>query len=259
MSHSCVTVLGQYQACLESLSKGTTTSLERSSTLVASYQPESDLKALIEQYRTGPFRPNPHVYESVAHDESDVVFGIDLRKWADSGLWTTNGSPASPEQKDMIPPVLTALLGALTEAYGKLPGDADRRKTWIYEVPLVAVHHLRETLNAVPATQAIPDDTLAKYDAPVIASAVKLWALELDPPLCMYEGWDEFRKLYPTGAAAVGHTALFFVLIFLPVGAQNPEEQPSEEQHVQELQVALQRLPRIHLIVLDTLLKHLKE
>ncbi|EKM49960.1 uncharacterized protein PHACADRAFT_264420 [Phanerochaete carnosa HHB-10118-sp] len=235
------TVLGQYQACLESLSKGTTPSLERSSTLIASYQPESDLKALIEQHRTGPFRPNAHVYESVTHDESDVVFGIDLRKWADSGFWSTNSWASSPEQRDMIPPVLTALFGALTEAYSKLPGDVEKRKTWIYEVPLVASHHLRETLNAVSATQAIPDDALAKYDAPVIASAVKLWALELDPPLCMYESWDEFRKLYPTA------------------GAMNPDEQPSEEQHIQELQAALQKLPRIHLIVLDTLLKHLRD
>lgn len=235
------TVLSQYQACLEALSKGSAPSLERSSTLIASYQPESDLKALIEQYRTGPFRPNPHVYESVAHDESDVVFGIDLRKWADSGIWNTGNGPASPEQKDMIPPVLTALLGALSEAYGKLPNDAEKRKTWIYEVPLVAVHHLRETLNAVPTMQAIPDDTLAKYDAPVIASAVKLWTLELDPPLCMYEGWDEFRKLYPG------------------VGAKNPDEQRTEAQHVQELQAALQKLPRIHLLVLDTLLKHLRD
>ena len=184
---------------MENLSKGTTTSLERSSTLIAAYQPESDLKALIEQYRTGPFRPNPHVYESVAHDESDVVFGIDLRKWADAGFWNSSTSPGSQERKETVPPILSSLLTALSEAYAKLPDDKEKRKTWIYEVPLVAVHHLRETLNAVPPMELIPDDTLAKYDAPVIASAVKLWALELDPPLCMYEGWDEFRKLYPTG------------------------------------------------------------
>ena len=173
-------------------------SFERQETLIASYQPEADLKALIEQYRTGPFRPNPHVYESLAHDESDVVFGVDLRKWVDAGFWNASAN-GSQERRDTIPPVLTTLLNALSEAYGKLPNDAERRKTWIYEVPLVAVHHLRETLNAVPPMQSVPDDTLAKYDAPVIASAVKLWALELDPPLCMYEGWDEFRKLYPTG------------------------------------------------------------
>ena len=61
------------------------------------------------------------------------------------------------------------------------------------------MHHLRETLNAVPPEQSLPNDILSKYDPPVLASAVKLWLLELDPPLAMYEGWDEFRKLYPTG------------------------------------------------------------
>ena len=113
------------------------------------------------------------------------------------------------------------MLDAMKAAYSKLPDDSgkncrsppgqiselltsyaqivERRKAWIYEVPLVAVHHLRETLNAVPPMQDIPDDVLAKYDAPVIASAVKLWVLELDPPLGMYEGWDDLRKLYPTG------------------------------------------------------------
>ena len=66
-------------------------------------------------------------------------------------------------------------------------------------MPLSAVHHLRETLNAVPPEEDIPHDLLQKYDAPVLASGMKLWALELDPPLCMYEGWDEMHKLYPTG------------------------------------------------------------
>ncbi|THH02679.1 hypothetical protein EW026_g202 [Hermanssonia centrifuga] len=236
------TVLNQYLTCLENLANGAVPSLEKSATLIASYQPESDLKAIIEQYRTGPFRPTAHVYESVAHDESDVVFGLDLRKWSDADFWNAGGGGHGPnDKKDVIPPVLTSLLGALTEAYAKLPNDAERRKTWVYEVPLVAVHHLRETLNAVPPMQDIPDDVLAKYDAPVIASALKLWVLELDPPLCMYEGWDEFRKLYPT------------------VGAMKPEEQPSEQQHIQDLQTALQKLPRVHLIVLDTLVKHLKE
>lgn len=51
----------------------------------------------------------------------------------------------------------------------------------------------------MPTEQPLPNDILAKYDAPVLAGAIKLWALELDPPLGMYEGWDELRKLYPTG------------------------------------------------------------
>ncbi|KAH8093805.1 hypothetical protein BXZ70DRAFT_949249 [Cristinia sonorae] len=235
------TVLTQYHACLETYPKAAAPSYERSSTHLASYQPEADLRALIEQYRTGPFRPEPQVYESVAHDESDVVFGIDLRKWADLGTWNHSAGSAEEkkEPKDMVPPVLSALLTALKEAYPSLPDDAERRKTWIYEVPLQAVHHLRETLNNVPPEESIPNDTLAKYDAPVLAGGVKLWALELDPPLCLYEGWDEFRKLYPSA----GRTEL----------------QPSSEQHVIELQNALQKLPMVHLVVLDTIVKHLKD
>ena len=66
-------------------------------------------------------------------------------------------------------------------------------------MPLASVHHLREALNGVDSDQPIPKELLAKYDAPVIAGAVKLWVLELDPPLTLWEGWDEIRKLYPSG------------------------------------------------------------
>ncbi|KAH9851942.1 hypothetical protein C2E23DRAFT_214849 [Lenzites betulinus] len=233
------TVLTQYYNTLAKVSKSATESSERVETLIASYQPEQDIKVLIERCRTGPFRPVAQVYESISHDESDVVFGIDLRRWADSAYWNVS-SPS--ERKEEAPSVLLALLGALQDAYPKFPDDAERRKTWIYEVPLPAVHHLRETLNAVPPQEDIPQDLLQKYDGPVLASCVKLWALELDPPLCMYEGWDEMRKLYPT----VGSSA-------------NQELKPSSEQHVLELQAALTKLPKVHLMVLDILIKHLKE
>ena len=44
------------------------------------------------------------------------------------------------------------------------------------------------------------------------------------------------------------------------VGEVKTEEtQASEEQHIQDLQLALQKLPRVHLIVLDALVKHVKE
>ena len=66
-------------------------------------------------------------------------------------------------------------------------------------MPLASVHHLRESLNGVDPDQPIPKELLAKYDAPVIAATIKLWVLELDPPLTLWEGWDEIRKLYPSG------------------------------------------------------------
>jgi hypothetical protein len=66
-------------------------------------------------------------------------------------------------------------------------------------VPLSSAHHLREALNGVDPDQPIPKELLSKYDAPVIASAIRLWVLELDPPLTLWEGYDEIRKLYPSG------------------------------------------------------------
>ncbi|PPQ63306.1 hypothetical protein CVT24_006751 [Panaeolus cyanescens] len=229
------TVLLQYQGTLQNVPKSFEPSLERSATLIAAYQPESDLTALIERYRTGPFRPDPQIYESVAHDESDVVFGIDLRKWAEGGWYAlTQGE----QKKDLVPPVLTAMLNGLDAAYERVPNDLEKRKSWIYEVPLPVTHHLREALNAVPPEQPFSLEMFSKFDAPVIASCVKLWALELHPPLGLYEGWEEFRRLYPT------------------VGSAPKEE--NEELHLQNVSTALQKLPRVHLYTLDAILKHLK-
>lgn len=121
-------VLTQYHNCVSGGPKNIGASLEHSSTLIAAYHPEADLKALIEQYRTGPFRPTAHVYESVAHDEADVVFGIDLRKWADLGLWSPSGSPEKKE--DVLPPVLVVLLKGLKDAYPKLADDAGKHSSF---------------------------------------------------------------------------------------------------------------------------------
>lgn len=117
----------QYQGILANLPGALSVSLERSSVAISSYQPDNDLIAFIERYRSGPFRPNPHVYESITHDQPDIVFGIDLRTWAGEGGW--NAVRANEEQKeyekqDIVPNVVTDLLAGLTEAYKKLANDA---------------------------------------------------------------------------------------------------------------------------------------
>ncbi|KAJ7281780.1 hypothetical protein C8J57DRAFT_82609 [Mycena rebaudengoi] len=233
------TVLLQYHGTMSNLPKSLEPSNERSGTLIAAYLPESDLNALIERYRTGPFRPEAQVYESISHIETDVVFGIDLRRWAEGG-WDTVSSGA-PRKHD-VPPVVTSLLSALSVAYEKLPNDIEKRKSWIYEVPLPAVHHLREALNAVPFDEPVPADIFAPYDAPVIAGAIKLWLLELDPPLALWEGWEDIRKLYPTVGSVAAKT----------------DGNEAEAQRITDLSVALQRLPRVHLYVLDVIVSHLR-
>lgn len=111
----------QYQGILSNIPKNLEQSNERSATLITAFQPDSDLTALIERYRTGPFRPVAQIYESISHDEADVVFGIDLRKWAEGG-WheLTTGE----DKKELIPPVVSALFNALAETYKQLPDDS---------------------------------------------------------------------------------------------------------------------------------------
>lgn len=191
--------------------------MERASTLIATYQPESDLKALVERYRTGPFRPSAHVYESVLHDGTDVLFGIDLRKWAGDSGWASVRVPED-EKKDIVPPIFSSLLAALDKAYARLPSDEggyscvlffseqpltnmklERRRSWIYDVPLPVLHHLREALNAQPLDAPIEPEFFEKVDAPVLAGIIKLWLLELDPPTGTWDGWDDIKKIYPSG------------------------------------------------------------
>ena len=49
------------------------------------------------------------------------------------------------------------------------------------------VYHLRESVNAALPEQPIPLplEVVDMYDTPVLASTVKLWMLELDPPLAL--------------------------------------------------------------------------
>ncbi|PPQ96939.1 LOW QUALITY PROTEIN: hypothetical protein CVT26_005958, partial [Gymnopilus dilepis] len=191
----CIAVrrLDRHRLALEERIKETLKLLQRweSKTLravkTAAYQPESDLTALIEQYRGGLFRPSPQIYESVAHDESDVVFGIDLPKWAEGG-WYKLTQGGENGKTELIPLALTALLSGLDAAYQRVPNDIEKRKAWIYEVSLPA--------GKLECYASRPGVLLAKFDAPVIASCVKLWLLKLNPPIALYEGWEDFRRIY---------------------------------------------------------------
>jgi hypothetical protein len=133
-----------------------------------------------------------------------------------------------------------------------------KRKTWIYEVPLTAVHHLREALNSIPDGQEIPEDALEKYDAPVLAAAVKLWLLELEPPLGLYDAWDEFRKIYPSSKSTYRSEIHFSLTFFLPPVGSTTKAEQSQEQRLEAVATALLKFPKIHLSVLDAVLQHLK-
>lgn len=120
------------------------------------------------------------------------------------------------------------------------------------------MHHLREAINTLPPDALIPSDLLAKYDAPVIASTLKLWILELNPPLGLWEGWEDIRKLYPAGWWCYLLLSCVLTVCCKLVGAVAGAETP-EQQRIEDLQVALLKLPKVHLVVLDAIIAHLKK
>ncbi|KAL7424901.1 Rho-GTPase-activating protein 8 [Cryptotrichosporon argae] len=227
------TVLKQYEealaklpARLVELQKGTTLSVE-------AFNPEADIKALIEGSRTGPYRPRPHIYESIESDLPDVNFGIDLRRWAGDIGWKSRiSAPTRP--KGAVPEVLEALLDAVQDMYADIPHD-ERRRAWIYEVPLTETHMLR---NAVNNAQLSVDDIALvanKFNVPVVAGTIKLWFLELCPPVLGWEGWEDAKAVYPS------------------VGADQERDVTSAVTSV------IGRLPAVQLFVLNAIVQHYKE
>jgi hypothetical protein len=114
-----------------------------------------------------------------------VNFGVDLVKWFESPAGIVD-----------VHPVLSALLDRLKTGYPDLPNDIgschdayhiiprrrswfhifsalERRKTWIYEVPLELTHRLRATLNDA-ARPELNREQLDNADLPVVASTVKV-------------------------------------------------------------------------------------
>jgi hypothetical protein len=192
-------VLKHYETAIGKLPKRLETLQESTQLSVEAFNPEADLKALIEGSRTGPFRPRPHVYEPVESSIPEVNYGIDLRRWSGEGAWKQMvNAPKRP--KDAVPDVLTAFLQAATEMSADLE-PAERRKSWIYEVPLQEVHMLRNSLNSAQLTLDDMTTIAKKFNVPIVAAATKLWLLELNPPVLGWEGWEDAKAVYPSVGA----------------------------------------------------------
>ena len=75
-----------------------------------------------------------------------------------------------------VPIIITTILTFLDNHYPDLEGDEARRGIWLVDVPLASTHHLRAAINT---GKTFPQDVLEKYEIPVVASALKLYLLEL--------------------------------------------------------------------------------
>jgi hypothetical protein len=193
------TVLKEYHRLQASLPGALQPSFETSELLLDAYSPASDLDALIQRYRTGAFRPQVDVYEPFADAKANVVFGGDVYRWAESIDWKLPGEKEQEvEDSTLLHPVVRALLNQLKTGYADLPDDdgqcrarlrmsacvadihsrAERRKTWIYEVPLQATHALRDALISLPDGAATVPEAVLQRDLPVIAATLRCASAE---------------------------------------------------------------------------------
>lgn len=74
----------------------------------------------------------------------------------------------------MVSDVLTLALGVPVDADQSTRAclATEKRKTWIYEVPLPYTHRLRNLVNS--SASPLPLDDIKKFDLPVVASAMKV-------------------------------------------------------------------------------------
>ncbi|KDN47337.1 hypothetical protein K437DRAFT_262467 [Tilletiaria anomala UBC 951] len=83
--------------------------------------------------------------------------------------------------------------------------NAEKRRAWIYEVPLRSVHTLRFALIAALRAQRPDKEILAnllgRADPPVLAALVKTWAMELEETLVMQSCWDMVWSVYRAASA----------------------------------------------------------
>jgi hypothetical protein len=77
----------------------------------------------------------------------------------------------------------------------------DKRKSWIYEVPLSETHALRNSLNNPEMSISDLKAIIQKFNLPIAAGVVKLWLLELNPPVMGWEGWEDAKAIYPSVGA----------------------------------------------------------
>lgn len=126
-------------------------------------QPASDLRYLLENYRTGSFSPKVITYENYYNKVDESTFGVDLEARARA-------------DKKRVPIIVTTILTFLDNHYPDLEGDEARRGVWLVEVPLTQVHKLRAKIND---GKTFTHETLSEFDIPTVASVLRLYLLEL--------------------------------------------------------------------------------
>ncbi|KAH6689524.1 rho-GTPase-activating protein [Plectosphaerella plurivora] len=159
-------------------------------------QPASDLRYLLENYRTGRFHPKVVVYENYYNKVDEQTFGVDLEARAKA-------------DKKRVPVIVTTLLTYLDHHYPDLEGDEARRNVWLVDVPLSKTHELRAKINN---GKPIPPEVFDNFDIPTVASLLKLYLLELPDSLVSAHMYEIIRQIYTSSATEKSESSRISIL-----------------------------------------------
>lgn len=159
-------------------------------------QPLSDLRYLLENYRTGSYTPKVTTYENYYNQVDEQTFGVDIEARARS-------------DRKRVPLIVTTILTFLDSHYPDLEGDEARRSIWVVDVPLAATHHLRNQINT---GKPVPPQLLEKYEIPIVASVLKLYFLELPDSLVSSHVYEIVKTIYTTTAQSASESARIQVI-----------------------------------------------
>ncbi|EME79946.1 uncharacterized protein MYCFIDRAFT_37953 [Pseudocercospora fijiensis CIRAD86] len=180
-------------------------------------QPQSDLRYLLENYRTGQYIPKVTVYENYYNKVDEQTFGIDIEARARA-------------DRKRVPLIITTILTFLDSHYPDLEGDEARRSIWTIDVPLGAQHHLRSQLNT---GKPVSQEVLEKYEVPIVAAVLKLYLLELPDSLVSSHVYEIIKTIYTSTAQSA-----------------------SDATRVQVIQSTLGQLRLANIATLDALVTH---
>ncbi|KAK4546099.1 hypothetical protein LTR36_002236 [Oleoguttula mirabilis] len=159
-------------------------------------QPLSDLRYLLENYRTGSYTPKVTTYENYYNQVDEQTFGVDIEARARS-------------DRKRVPLIVTTILTFLDSHYPDLEGDEARRSIWVVDVPLAATHHLRNQINT---GKPVPPQLLEKYEIPIVAAVLKLYFLELPDSLVSSHVYEIVKTIYTTTAQSTSESARIQVI-----------------------------------------------
>ncbi len=76
-------------------------------------------------------------------------------------------------------------------------------------MPLAATHHLR---NAINTGKGVPREVLERYETPIVASALKLYLLELPDSLVSNQVYEIIKTIYSSPDSSVSSDTRISVL-----------------------------------------------